>query len=263
MTIPLFGWSSVSEGSTMPGAPITALEISNQPGRLVLFAADRAGGVYAAWGNPWDGWTGWHSVSEGSTTPGGRVTAVEIPDQPGRFVLLLADPGGGVYSAWGNPWDGWTGWHSVSEGSTTPGAPITAVPISNQPGRFVPFLADPGGGVYSAWGNPWDGWTGWHSVSEGSTMPGAPITAVKEINQPRHLVLFVADRAGGVYTASGNPSDGWTGWTSVSEDNVITTPGASITAVPWTYGEVPNNMALFAADANGEVRTRVRYPPIL
>ena len=38
-------------------------------------------------------------------------------------------------------------WSSVSQGSTTPGAPVTAVVTG--PGQISLFLADPGGGVYT------------------------------------------------------------------------------------------------------------------
>ena len=38
----------------------------------------------------------------------------------------------------------------MSQGSTTPGAPVTAVVTG--PGQISLFLADPGGGVYTATG---------------------------------------------------------------------------------------------------------------
>jgi hypothetical protein len=45
---------------------------------------------------------------------------------------------------------GWEPWTSVSEGSTTPGAPVSAVALGGD--RVALFLADPGGGVYTTSG---------------------------------------------------------------------------------------------------------------
>ena len=70
-------------------------------------------------------WGPWSSVSEGSTKPGGVVTAVAAG--AGRIALFLADPHGGVYMALGSPTAGWGPWSSVSEGSTVPGGRVTAV----------------------------------------------------------------------------------------------------------------------------------------
>jgi hypothetical protein len=64
---------------------------------------------------------------------------------------------GGIYTARGNSEDGWSQWTSVSEGQSTPGAPVTAVVIS--PNRIALFLADPGGEIYTAQGNSEDGWS--------------------------------------------------------------------------------------------------------
>ena len=139
---PQLPWSSVSQGSTTPGAPVTA--VVTGPGQISLFLADPGGGVYTATGGP-AGWGPWASVSQGSTTPGAPVTAVVTG--PGQISLFLADPGGGVYTATGGP-AGWGPWASVSQGSTTPGAPVTAVVTG--PGQISLFLADPGGGVYTA-----------------------------------------------------------------------------------------------------------------
>jgi hypothetical protein len=122
--------------------------------------------------------------------------------------LFVANPSGGVYTALGNPnyeadrgpFAGFGGWRSVSEGSTTPGAPVTAVTQGN---NVALFIADPNGGVYTASGDPnyeadhgpFAGFGGWGSVSQVSTMPGAPVTAAP---QGQRLDLFVSDRTGGV-----------------------------------------------------------------
>ena len=139
-------------------------------------------------------------------------------------------------------------WTSVSQGSTTPGAPVAAVVTG--PGQVSLFLADPGGGVYTAGGVPaeWGPWLWgtWTSVSQGSTTPGAPVTAV--VTGPGQVSLFLADPGGGVYTTSGGPA-GWGPWTSVSQGS--TTPGAPVTAVVTGPGQV----SLFLADPGGGVYT--------
>jgi hypothetical protein len=62
-------------------------------------------------------------------------------------------------------------------------------------------VADPGGGVFYNSGNARDGWDQWRTVSEGSTMPGAPITAV--VTDRDHITLLLADPGGGVFYNSG------------------------------------------------------------
>jgi C1A family cysteine protease len=244
-------WASVSEGSTIHGATVSAVALTGQPGRVALFVADPNGGVYAAAGSPDAGWGGWESVSEGSTIPGARVFAVELTGQPGRVALFLADRGGGVYTAAGSPYTGWGGWESVSEGGTIPGGVVSAVALSDQPGRVALFLADKAGGVYTAAGSPYTGWGGWESVSQGSTTPGATVSAVELTGQPGRVALFLADPGGGVYTAAGSPYTGWGGWESVSEGS--TTPGATVSAV--ALSDQPGRVALFLADKAGGVYT--------
>jgi hypothetical protein len=73
-------------------------------------------------------WSLWSGVSEGSSTPGARVTAVPWGN---RFALFIADPNGGIYTAAGDPQAGFGPWRSVSEGSSTPGAPVMAIPWGN------------------------------------------------------------------------------------------------------------------------------------
>ena len=105
----------------------------------------------------------------------------------------------------------WGPWASVSEGRSTPGAPITAVPWGQ---RIALFLADPNGGVYTTGGDPQGGFGPWASVSEGRSTPGAPITAVP---WGQRIALFLADPNGGVYTTGGDPQGGFGPWASVSE----------------------------------------------
>jgi hypothetical protein len=92
----------------------------------------------------------------------------------------------------------------VSQGSAGTGTSVTAAPTGD--GRFAVFVADPGGGVYTATGHPATGWTGWSSVSQGTAGPHMSVT-VQPIGGGR-FALFLADPGGGVYTASGNAQSG-------------------------------------------------------
>jgi hypothetical protein len=181
----------------------------------------------------------WLTVSEGATSPGGRVSAAAVDDQ---VALFLVDPNGGVYTASGRV-KRWTPWFPVSQGSTVPGGTVTAVVDSE---NFVDLLlADAGGGVYACRGRG-TSWSGWVNVSEGSTTPGAPVTAVA--GDDGLISLFLADPAGGVYTCRG-VGDHWGPWSTVSEGS--TTPGAPITAVADFEGRIN----LFLANPEGGVYT--------
>jgi hypothetical protein len=232
-------WGSVSQGSTTPGAPITAVPWGN---RLALFVADPGGGIITAVGDPQTGFMNW-SPPQGSTTPGAPITVVPWGNQ---FAFFVADPGGGIITAVGDPQTGFMNW-SLPQGSTTPGAPITAVPWGNQCAFFV---ADPGGGVITAVGDPQTGFMNW-SQPIGSTTPGAPITAVPWRNQ---IFLFWANSSGGVVTAVGDPQTGFVNWKSVSQGRTM--PGAPITAVLSFLQGVRvqhPSIALFLADPGGGI----------
>ena len=221
-------WTSVSEGSTTPGAPVAAVPWGNT---FALFLSDPNGGIYAIKAVP--GY-GWELVPGRSSKPGAPITAL----WPGnRFVLFMADANGEVFTTSGVPYQGWQPWTSVSEGSTMPGAPVAAVPWGDS---FALFLSDPNGGVYGIKAVP--GY-GWELVPGRSSKPGAPITALWSGNR---FVLFMADVNGEVFTTSGLPYQGWQPWTSVSEGS--TTPGAPVAAVPWG-----NSFALFLSDPNGGI----------
>jgi hypothetical protein len=94
---------------------------------------------------PEPGQSPWTTVAQGSSTPGGHVTAVLTGQN--RITLFLADPNGGIYtiSGFGTNWGQWT---TVAQGSSTPGAPITAVLTAQD--RIALFLADPNGGIYTS-----------------------------------------------------------------------------------------------------------------
>jgi Fibronectin type III domain len=131
----------------------------------------------------------------------------------------------------------WQDWAAVSEGSTTPGAPIAAVPWGD---TYALFLSDPHGGIYGIKATPG---FGWENVPGLTSAPGASITALATGSE---FVLFVTNAGGEVFTTTGAPYKGWSGWVSVSQGS--TTPGAPIAAVPWgdTY-------ALFLSDPHGGI----------
>ena len=237
-------WESVSEGGTIPGAPMSAVALGS--GRMALFVADSAGGIYTASRSEKGVWSAWSNVSEGLTTPGGHVTALALGD--GRVALFLADPAGGVYTARGSAGGGWSGWTTVSEGSTRPGAPLAAIPLSN--GRAALFLADPAGGVYAAVCSPQGRWGGWKLVPGARTTPGGHVTAVD--NGDGRTALFIANANGGVLTTVGHPDQTWAPWTGVSEGSTL--PGAPLSAVALGSGR----LELFLVDPNGGVYTARR-----
>ncbi len=232
-------WASVSEGQSTPGATVTAVPWGD---RIALFVADHGGGIFTAAGDPQRGFGPWASVSEGRSTPGATVTAVPWGD---RFALFVADPGGGIFTAAGDPQRGFGPWASVSEGRSTPGATVTAVPWRD---GFALFVADPGGGIFTAAGDPQRGFGPWASVSEGKSRPGATVTALpwRDRFALDRLALFVADPGGGIFTAAGDPQRGFGPWASVSQGR--STPGATVTAVGWR-----DRFALFVADPGGGI----------
>jgi hypothetical protein len=224
-------------------------------------------------------WNAWKSVAQGSTMPGGPVTAVPWQSS---YALFLADPNGGVYAIKAAP--GY-GWQQIPGLSTKPGTPVTAL-FSG--GRFTLFAAADTGEIFTTSGVPYQSWNAWTPVSEGSSVPGATVAAVPWqgsvalfISDPHGLIyaikavpgfgweavpglntipgapvtavlsgtnvtLFAADTNGGIFTTTGVPYGGWAPWTSVSEGR--STPGALVAAVPWE-----GSFALFLSDPNGGI----------
>ncbi|MFD0597160.1 S8 family serine peptidase [Catellatospora coxensis] len=239
-------WSTVSQGSTLPGAPVTALVTGSDQVRL--FLANPDGEVFTVSGSPAGGWGPWSSL-QGSTLPGAPITAVTTgPDEV--VTVFLADREGTVYAGTGSPSLGW-GWSAVgADFRTRPGAPITAVPTV--PDEVTLFATDAKGQVFTTSGSPNTGWARWTSVSEGSTLPGAKVTAV--LTAPDEVTLFLADPKGEVFTASGSPAGGWGPWLTVSQGSTL--PGAPVTAVL----TAPDEVTLFLADPKGEVFTASGSP---
>jgi hypothetical protein len=228
-------WSSVSEGSSTPGASVAAVPWKDS---FALFISDPNGGIYAIIATP--GY-GWESVPGLTSKPGSPITAL----LSGNLVtLFMANVTGEIFTTSGAPYQGWQPWTSVSEGSSTPGASVAAVPWE---GSFALFISDPNGGIYAIKATP--GY-GWEPVPGLTSMPGAPITALLSGNL---FTLFMADVTGEVFTTSGAPYQGWQPWTSVSEGS--TAPGAPVAAIPWAPEGLlePGIFALFISDPNGGI----------
>src|SRR6185312_8624249 len=155
-------WTYISGLKTVPGTPITAVQgpLYGFPHGygISLFLTDHNGQVYTTSGYTTLGfginWGPWTSVSQGSSVPGGRVTALVTSSVPGsqEITLFLADPNGGVYtnSGFGINWGPWT---YISGLKTVPGTPITAVAYEDDHDQyvfhFVLLLADYKGEVYT------------------------------------------------------------------------------------------------------------------
>jgi hypothetical protein len=271
-------WTSVSDGGTGPGAPVTAVPWGNT---FALFLADPNGGVHGIKAEPGYGWEG---VPGRTTKPGAQITAVESRS---HFTLFMADVTGEVFTNSRTPYQSWNGWTSVSEGSTTPGAPIAAIPwddsfalfylrssragicdqatpgfgweavpgLSTKPGApvtallsgnsFTLFAADVNGEIFMTSGAPHQGWAPWTSVPQGSSLPGAPLAAVPWGDS---FALFIADPSGGVYAIKATPGYGWD-----AVPGRTTKPGGQITVVPWNNPVTPQRFLLFMVDVNGQV----------
>lgn len=91
-------WKHVSEGKTIPGAPVTAVYLPT--GKIQLFIANPTGVVLTSLSSVGI-WTDWTDVSEGKTTPGGTVSAKCAGGHSTQ--LFLADPNGVVYTTFGAP----------------------------------------------------------------------------------------------------------------------------------------------------------------
>src|SRR5262249_30011255 len=85
-------WTSVSEGKSLPGAPIAAV-LDNQ-NRFTVVLADPGGGIYATSGNVTDGWQPWKPVPGAQSKPGAPLTAGITG--PGQITLFMTDINGVV-----------------------------------------------------------------------------------------------------------------------------------------------------------------------
>ena len=256
-------WTSVSQGSSTPGAPVTAIPWE---GSFAVFISDPSGGIYAIKATP--GY-GWEVVPGRSTTPGAPITALLSGN---LFTLFMADINGEIFTTSGTPYQSWQPWTSVSQGSSTPGAPVAAIPWGppsdpSAADSFALFISDPSGGIYAIKATP--GY-GWEVVPGLSSKPGGQIIVVPWYRPPipsgsgfvgftpPQFLLFMVDVNGEVSLTSGRPYQSWDQWTSVS--GVSGVPGARVTTLPQISGISP--FTIFVADSGGGVReTRTSDPP--
>jgi hypothetical protein len=140
-------WSSVAQGSTLPGSMVTAVQ-APAAGQYAVFLADPGGAIYSASGNAQMGWGIWNWISQGRAAPGSPVTAVYLPQyQGGQIALFIADPGGAIYMSVGY----WGLWTWVAEGRAAPKSLVTAVAV--QPGTLALFITNPAGEVLTTSSN--------------------------------------------------------------------------------------------------------------
>jgi hypothetical protein len=233
-------WTGVSEGSTLPGAPVAAVRWEES---FALFLADPNGGIYTIKAEPGFGWTPL-ALATGKAKPGGQITALA---SRGGFTLFMADSTGEVVETHGIPYQTWEPWTKVSPGNpgtTLPGAPVAAVPWGN---TFAVFRSDPNGAIFTIQTGPI---STWQPIPGRNTKPDGQIMAVAS---RKNITLFMAADTGEVFTTSGVPNGVWAQWTSVSQGSTL--PGAPIAAVPWE-----DSVALFLADPNGGVYTIKAIP---
>src|SRR5262245_35549345 len=80
-----FGEDQMEALVTVRGSRVTTIP---QGDGFAVFATDLAGGIYGTVGIPGGTWWGWLTMSQGSTTPGGTVTAVQWGN---NIALFIAD----------------------------------------------------------------------------------------------------------------------------------------------------------------------------
>jgi hypothetical protein len=161
--------------------------------------------------------------------------------------LFAADRGGGVYTTGGDPQGGFGPWATVSQGSTTPGAPVTAVSDPNTGVPITLFLTDPNGGIYTSSGNPQGGFGSWSYVNPaGGTdfraAPGSPVTAHESFRA-------FATRTDGLVSFTSRTGDSWSEWSQI--------PGVTLSPRTPITEAFPSALlrSLFVADQNGGVFT--------
>ena len=77
-------WTTVAEGRSTPGAPVTAVLTGQN--RIALFLADPNGGIYTISGFG-ESWGQWKTVAEGRSTPGAPRHGSAVRSESHRIVL--------------------------------------------------------------------------------------------------------------------------------------------------------------------------------
>lgn len=198
-----------------PGGPVTAL-IPTIGAPFTVFTTkpttdETRSMVWCTIGDPQRGFPGGRDEDKGWSRvayiwgeivlePGSLVTADWQVDSYVVYVTARSGPGGlapnddsvGIFTTLGTPERGWQRWSRVPGINVLPASPITKV------GPFL-FVTDAKGEVFT---NADAGPQGWEPVSEGSSVPGARVTACVAGSPIPTITLFIADPNGGVYTTS-------------------------------------------------------------
>ena len=116
-------WTSVSDGRSTPGAPITACRWEDSS---ALFISDPSGGIYAIKATPGFGWeigagTQHHAGAPITALLSGNLFTSVYGRRQRRDIHDLR-----------NPLSSWQSLDLRVEGSSTPGAPIAAIPWEGQ-----------------------------------------------------------------------------------------------------------------------------------
>jgi hypothetical protein len=230
-------WTSMSQGSTTPGAPVAAAPWQEE---FALYLSDPNGGIYSNAGDPVNGAEEWQYVSGLKAKPGAPVTAVNWKNS---IAIFTTDSTGGVWCAYGDPVPIPPPWKSVSQGQTLPGAELTA--YTQDPSSVTLFLTDPNGGIYYCSGAPDVGWGLWRQVPGLLIKPGSPVTVDFLGPEVSEVSIHVIDSHGNVQTALGNIAGlSWQPWSSLASSDAFFVPGSKVSTV---------GSALFAADSEGEI----------
>lgn len=191
----------------------------------------------------------------------GEISAIaRTPDNLDAFAV---GSDGKIYTSWwnGGNWSGLAGGSWLSLGGSFPEGNAVVAAVSRQPGVIDLFCVGKDGTVYTAWWVAGQDWSclgngrGWSPLG-GDFATDTVISAVART--PNNLDLFAVGRGGDVVTAFWNPQNGWSNWQSLGgrfekQDilgfRVGRTPRVSAIA------RTPNNLDLFAIDAEGNVQT--------
>ncbi|MGH6612764.1 hypothetical protein [Sphingomonas sp.] len=211
----------------------------------------------------------WFAI--GSAGPGGlggifagvgEISA--IARTPDNLDVFAVGPDGKVYTSWwaGGSWSGLEGRSWLSLGGSFPEKNAVVTAVTRQPGIIDLFCVGKDGVVYTAWWAAGQNWSslgrgrGWLPLG-GSFATDTAIAAVART--PNNLDLFAVGKSGDVVTAFWNPQNGWSNWLSLggrfpAKQDVLGLDIGQTSRVS-AIARTPNNLDLFAIDADGNVMT--------
>src|SRR5262249_12915558 len=140
-------------------------------------------------------WHPWATVSQGGAGAGTSITPVPVGN--GNFVVFAVNPSGFVFTASGSAQTTWTGWGLVGDTNHHVGAQRSVTALANGDGRYVVFMADTNGEVFSTIGSGANWPHGWQTVNQGRSGTGTSIAAVR--TDDGRYALYVTDIDGSVY----------------------------------------------------------------